>query len=347
MSETLERGHFYHVNSPGGTLSYCLYVDFRGNTLRFECSFGDGGYRFDSDSYYFKTSEDLIRRAREIPAPQIAWIKSYTNQFTDRDPDGPVFSLTLFPGGIPNRFFNRICSLADVRLFLHMHDTVTLQGIGTFLRTSKGTSCFSGTFSEGLHVLCQDFFQPEGLLAEFGLTPKGVESFITTGRFSSWEDWKMNPGYYECNGVVIPIPSDPKYHLHNMLLPRFKIDEESGCYVFDEFSFMSPCNLMNYQEEMYVGIQVSMNGSSGSPRGTFILSPTFRSCQSISGDRVFWTLDDLLEGIDDIMDTNSRLEVSGLLMTCITDDGRIHMQSHYGTIWEDVPMIKATFLAQK
>lgn len=345
MSERLEPGHFYHVNSPGGTLSYCLYIDFRGNILGFEYSSWDGGYRFDSDAH-FQISEDLVMRAREIPAPQIVWISSPDNPYVDSEL-GIVFALTLFTRNVPNKFWDRIYTLADVRLFLHKHDEITLQGIGTFRKTSKGSSCFSSNFSEGLYVLCQDFFQPKWLLGEFGITSEGVERFLYEGRFSSWGDLKTNPGYYECNGVIIPIPSDPKLYLNDMLLPRFKLDEESGCYVFDEFSFMSPCNLMDYQEEMYVGIQVSMNGSSGSPRGTFILSPTFRSCYSISGNRVFWTLDDLLDGLDDILDKDYQLEVSGLLMTFIADEGRIHIQSHYGTIWDDVPMIKATFLAQK
>lgn len=345
MDKKLERGHFYIVNSPGGILSYCLYVDFRGNILGFEYSSWDGGYRFNSDAH-FQINEDLVMRAQEIPAPQIVWISSPDNLFVDSEL-GLVFTMTLFTRNVPKKFWDRIYSLADVRLFLHRHDKVTLQGIGTFLRTSKGTSCFSSTFSEGLHVLCQDFFKPEWLLAEFGLTSKGVERFITTGRFSSWEDLKSNPGYYECNGVVIPIPSNPKYHLHNMLLPRFKLDEESGCYVFDEFSLMSPCNLLDYRKEMYVGIQVPLNRVSGSIGGTFVLSPTFRSCYSISGDRVFWTLDDLLEGLEDILDKDCRLEVSGLRRIFIIDEGRIHIQSHYGTIWDDVPMIKAKFLAQE
>lgn len=215
MSEKLEPGHFYLVKSSGGTVSYCLYVDFKGKVLGFEYSSEDEGYEFDADAN-FQISEDLAMRAQEIPAPQIVWVNSRMNPFSDKI-KGIVFSLTLFTGDVPNKFWHKIYSLADVQWLLqHKHYEITLQGIGTFQITSKGASCFSSNFSEGLHVLCRDFFQPEWLLPEFGITSEGVERFLKEGWFRSWKELTVNPGYYECNGTIIPIPSDPKSYLNEI-----------------------------------------------------------------------------------------------------------------------------------
>ena len=266
MSEKLEPGHFYLVKSSSGAVSYCLYIDFKGKVLGFEYCSEDEGYEFDADAN-FRISEDLAMRAQEIPAPQIVWVNSRMNSFSDRV-TGVVYSLTLFTGDVPNKFWDRIYSLADVQWRLqHKHYEITLQGIGTFQMTSKGASCFSSNLSEGLNVLCRDFFQPEELLPEFGITSEGVERFLKEGWFRSWKELTANPGYYECNGTIIPIPSDPKSYLNDMLLPCFRFDDESGCYVYDKITFLSPCNLLEYRKEMYVGIQVTLNGISGLPRG--------------------------------------------------------------------------------
>lgn len=346
MSEKLEPGHFYLVKSSSGAVSYCLYIDFKGKVLGFEYSSEDEGYEFDADAN-FRISEDLAMRAQEIPAPQIVWVNSRMNPFSDKI-KGIVFSLTLFTGDVPNKFWDRIYSLADVQWRLqHKHYEITLQGIGTFQMTSKGASCFSSNFSEGLHVLCQDFFQPEWLLPEFGITSDGVERFLKEGWFRSWKELTVNPGYYECNGTIIPIPSEPKSYLNDMLLPCFRFDDESGCYVYDKITFLSPCNLLEYRKDMYVGIQVTLNGISGLPRGSFVLSQTFRSCQSISEDKVFWTLDDLLEELNDILGKDSQLDLPGLQITFAAEDGRVHMQSFNKTFWDDTPWIRDTFLAQR
>ena len=346
MSKRLKPGHFYIVKSDSETLSYCLYVDLKGNVLGFEYSRWDEGYQVDSDAH-FQLHENLIQRAQEIPAPNIVWVSFSMNPFSDTV-TGPVFSLTLFTGDVPKKFWDQIYSLADLRLVLYKHDKVTLQGIGTFYKTSKGISCFSSKSSQGLHVLCRDFFQPELLLAEFGLTPEGVERFLSEGCFNSWKDMADNPGYYECNGTVIPVPPGAKYYFRDdRLIPCFMLDKKSGCYLYEEFSLLSPCNLMNYRKDMYVGIRVSLNGLMDSPRGTFVLSQTFRSCQSILGDRVFWTLDDLTEGLSEILDQGYRLELPGLRMTFTADDGGIQMHETDRTVWNAVPNIRNQFLAQK
>ena len=102
MSEKLEPGHFYLVKSSSGTVSYCLYIDFKGKVLGFEYSSEDEGYEFDADAN-FRISEDLAMRAQEIPAPQIVWVNSSQNLITDNS-SGSVFSLMLFPSGVPEKF---------------------------------------------------------------------------------------------------------------------------------------------------------------------------------------------------------------------------------------------------
>lgn len=338
MSERLESGHFYIVKNDSGTPLYCLYIKSDGNPLAFRYFPDDKRYELDREAH-FQITEDFIREAQEISAPQTVWV-------------GPknapvIFLMALFTEDVPNKSLDYIYSLADVRELLREHDEVLLEGIGIFERTSKGLSCFSNVYIEGLNALCQDFFQPEWLLTEFGLTSKGVQRFLKEGRFLSREDLESNHSYYGRNGIIIPIPSGSSYYSKVMFLPFFKFDEESGCYIHKIFSIMSPCNFLEYQEEMYVGIRVSWDESSGQLTGTFVLSQTFRSCQSISGDRVFWTWDELQEGIDDILDKDSQLEVPGLRRIFIAKNGRIHMQTHYWTIWEDVPEIRAKFLAQR
>ena len=253
MSERLEPGHFYLTGSSDDKIAYCLFMDFKGDIVRFVHFPFDGGYGIESGSCLYFSEE--LREAQEIPTPQIVWVYSLQNLITDNS-SGSVFSLMLFPSGVPEKFKETIYSLEDVQRLLENRNRISLQGIGTFVKTSKGVSCFTDGFSEKLCGLCWNFFRPYGLLAEFGLTPEGVERFLKEGQFGSWEDTEYKPGFYEFHGVITYLPKYPQYIVTQLYLPRFILDDESGCYIYDNLSPASPCNLMDYRTEMHIGVRL-------------------------------------------------------------------------------------------
>lgn len=113
MDRILEPGHFYLTGSSDGKISYCLYLDFKRDIVRFVYFPFDQGYGIESGSRLY-ISEELISEAQEIPAPQIVWVNSSQNLITDHS-SGSVFSLMLFPSGVPEKFEDRIHSLEDVQ----------------------------------------------------------------------------------------------------------------------------------------------------------------------------------------------------------------------------------------
>ena len=343
MDKRLKPGHFYIVGSkPEGT-ACCLYIDFKGNILRFKYFLFDEGYEFESMEYYI--SEDLIKEAQEIPTPQIAWIHSQYSLFSDQL-SGSIFTLTIFPNGVPEKFKERICSLEDVQRLMEKYKGIIVEGIGTFIKTSKGLSCF-GYHRKELYVLCRDFFQPKWLLAEFGFTLEGMERFLSEGRFSSWEDTEYKPGFYEFHGVVTYLPKHPQYIGNKLHVPRFILDDESGCYIYDGFSPSTPCNLMNYMTEMYVGVRLCQDVVPNSCRGLLILSEVFGSCKELTGDKVIWTEEDLMENIDDLLGEDYELEIPCFGMRFASKDRRIQMPpiSMRGQV--GIPEMRALFLMQK
>lgn len=344
MSERLEPGHFYLTGSSDGKISYCLFMDFKGDIVRFVYFPFDGGYGIESGSRIY-ISEELLREAREIPAPQIVWVYSSQNLITDNS-SRSVFSLMLFPSGVPEKFEDRIYSLEDVQRVLENRNRISLQGIGTFRKTSKGISCSTDSFSEKLCGLCWNFFRPYGLLAEFGLTPEGVGRFLKEGQFGSWEDTEYKPGFYEFHGIVTYLPRHPQRIITQLYLPRFILDDESGCYIYDNISPASPCNLMNYMTEMHIGVRLCPYVISNSCRGMLILSETFGSCEELMGDKVIWTEEDLMENINDLLHQNYNVEIPSFRMRFFAEEGKVHMQSAYMTDWVSIPEMRTMFLKQ-
>ena len=343
MDRGLEPGHFYLTGSPDDKTSYCLFMDFKGDIVRFVHFPFDGGYGIESGSCLYFSEE--LREAREIPAPQIVWVNSSQNLITDNS-SGSVFSLMLFPSGVPEKFKDRIYSLEDVQRLLENRNRISMQGIGTFMKTSKGVSCSTDGFSEKLCGLCRDFFHPFSLLAEFGLTPEGVERFLKEGQFGSWEDTEYKPGFYEFHGIITYLPKYPQYIITQVYLPRFILDEESGCYVYDNISPASPCNLMNYVTEMNIGVRLCPYVISNTCRGMLILSETFGSCEELMGDKVIWTEEDLMGSIDDLINENYNVEIPSFQMRFFAEEGKVHMQSAQMTDWLSIPEIRTMFLKQ-
>ena len=344
MDRRLEPGHFYLTGSSDGKISYCLYMDYKEEIVRFVYFPFDKGYGIESGSRLY-ISDDLIEEAREIPAPQIVWVNSSQNLITDHS-SGSVFSLMLFPSGVPEKFEDRIYSLEDVQRLLENRNRISVQGIGTFLKTSKGVSCSTDGFSEKLCGLCWNFFKPYGLLAEFGLTPEGVGRFLREGQFGSWEDTEYKPGFYEFHGIITYLPEHPQRIITQLYLPRFILDEESGCYVYDNISPASPCNLMNYMTEMHIGVRLCPYVISNSCRGMLILSETFGSCEELMGDKVVWTEEDLMGNIDDLLHQDYTVEIPSFRMRFFAAEGKVHMQSAYMTDWVSIPEMRTMFLKQ-
>ena len=344
MSERLEPGHFYLTGSSDDKIAYCLFMDFKGDIVRFVHFPFDGGYGIESGSCLYFSEE--LREAQEIPTPQIVWVYSLQNLITDNS-SGSVFSLMLFPSGVPEKFKETIYSLEDVQRLLENRNRISLQGIGTFVKTSKGVSCFTDGFSEKLCGLCWNFFRPYGLLAEFGLTPEGVERFLKEGQFGSWEDTEYKPGFYEFHGVITYLPKYPQYIVTQLYLPRFILDDESGCYVYDNLSPASPCNLMNYMTEMHIGVRLCPYVISNSCRGMLILSETFGSCEELMGDKVIWTEEDLMGDIDDLLHQNYKVEIPSFRMQFFAKEGKAHIQSAQMTDWISIPEMRDMFLRQK
>lgn len=345
MDNRLEPGHFYIVGSkPDGT-ACCLYIDFEGNVLKFKYFSLDEGYGFES-LIYGHIPEDLIREAQEISTPQIAWIQSRYSLFSNQL-SGSVFSLMLFPFDVPETFKERIRSLEDVQQVMKNYNKIILEGIGTIIKTSKGLSCFGYSYLKELHVLCRDFFHPYSLLAEFGLTLEGMGRFLYEGKFSSWEDTEYKPGFYEFNGVVTYLPKHLQYVGNKLYVPRFVLDDESGCYIFDGFSPSSPCNLVNPVTEMYIGIKLCQDVAPNSYRGLLILSEVFESRKEFMGDKVIWTEEDLMENIDDLLSKNFELEIPCFEMKFASKEGRIQMPpiSMRGQV--GIPEMGILFLGQK
>ena len=101
MSERLEPGHFYLTGSSDDKIAYCLFMDFKGDIVRFVHFPFDGGYGIESGSCLYFSEE--LREAQENPTPQIVWVYSSQNLITDNS-SGSVFSLMLFPSGVPEKF---------------------------------------------------------------------------------------------------------------------------------------------------------------------------------------------------------------------------------------------------
>ena len=343
MDRGLEPGHFYLTRSSDDKTSYCLFMDFKGDIVRFVYFPFDKGYGIESGSCLYFSEE--LREAREIRAPQIGWVNSSQNLITD-NLSGSVFSLMLFPSGVPEKFKDRIYSLEDVQRLLENRNRISLQGIGTFMKTSKGVSCSTDGFSEKLCGLCWNFFRPYGLLAEFGLTSEGVERFLKEGQFGSWEDTEYKPGFYEFHGIITYLPKHPQYIITQLYLPRFIWNEESGCYVYDNISPASPCNLMNYVTEMNIGVRLCQYVISNLCRGMLILSETFGSCEELMGDKVIWTEEDLMGSIDDLINENYNVEIPSFQMRFFAEEGKVHMQSAQMTDWLSIPEIRTMFLKQ-
>ena len=343
MDRGLEPGHFYLTGSPDDKTSYCLFMDFKGDIVRFVYFPFDKGYGIESGSCLYFSEE--LREAQEIPAPQIVWVNSSQNLITD-NLSGSVFSLMLFPSGVPEKFKEGVYFLEDVQRLLENHTRISLQGIGTFMKTSKGISCSTDGFAEKLCGLCWNFFRPYGLLAEFGLTPEGVERFLKEGQFGSWEDTEYKPGFYEFHGIITYLPKHPQYIITQLYLPRFILNEESGCYIYDNISPASPCNLMNYVTEMNIGVRLCPYVISNTCRGMLILSETFGSCEELMGDKVIWTEEDLMGSIDDLINENYNVEIPSFQMRFFAEEGKVHMQSAQMTDWLSIPEIRTMFLKQ-
>ena len=93
MRERLEPGHFYLTGSSDDKIAYCLFMDFKGDIVRFVHFPFDGGYGIESGSCLCFSEE--LREAQEIPTPQIVWVYSSQNLITDNS-SGSVFSLSCF-----------------------------------------------------------------------------------------------------------------------------------------------------------------------------------------------------------------------------------------------------------
>ena len=342
MSKRLRPGHFYLTGIPANQKVYCLYMGFQGSILLFEYFILDEGYSFKS-VVYDKDIEDLILAAQEIPTPQIAWVQSQYSLFSDLL-SGSVFTLMLFPSGVPEKFRYVIYSLEDVQRVMKKYNKITLEGIGTVVKTSKGLSCFGYSYLKEVHVLCRDFFHPFSLLAEFGLTLEGMERFLSEGKFSSWEGTDYKPGFYGFHGVVSYLPRCPQYNSNKLYVPRFILDDELGCYTYDGFSPSSPCNLMNPMKEMYVGVRLCLDRIPNSCRGMLILSETFGSHKELMGDKVIWTEEELMENIDDLLHQNYTVEIPSFQMKFTVEDGRSHMQPTNDFV--SIPEMRTMFLKQ-
>lgn len=319
-------GCFYIVKASDTPKQYCLYANSRDDGLMFLESQVQGVYVYDYMWFSIFSSRHADTDIQEIDAPQVMWISPLLNPgyFTSYSSDSD-FYMALCTRDVTGEFKEAICSLADVKDLLEDYDWIQLKGVGTFQITARGMSCSNSIYSGELRSLCRTLFQPKDLLADFGLTPEGVEMFLKEGRFNSWENMKDKPGFYECNGVIRYLPSLPENHLKNAFIPFFLFDAESGCYTEWEFSSSGPCNLMDYVPEIYVGLKISWTASIQMARGAYILSRTFRSCTDIAGDRVFWTLGELLEWFDDLPGKYPYMNLLHMQMEIRKENGKVHM----------------------
>lgn len=340
-------GCFYIVKASDTPRQYCLYANSWDDGLMFHDAYVQGVYTYNHMQFSIFSSEHVDIDIQEIDAPQVMWIKSNPNQeYLTSYSSGSDFSMVLCTRDVTGEFKEAICSLADVKDLLEDYDWIYLKGVGTFQMTARGMSCSNSIHYRELRPLCRTLFQPKDLLADFGLTPEGVEMFLKEGKFNSWENMKDKPGFYECHGVIRYLPSLPDNLLKDAFLPCFLLDAESECYLETGSSYSGPCSLMDYVPEIYVGLKVPWNASTKMARGAFILSRTFRSCTDIEGDRVFWTSEELLEWFDDLPDIDPDLILLNMSMEIIKENGKVHLLN-IGKVWGAYLDMRTLFLAQE